>query len=271
MKLFGSTFNPLSDRLLTEPYAQAVRNVQQGHSSHSTINTSVNIHARNIALLALVLCFAAACGQSGQEPEELQASEDSPGTDPAQAEREAGRDSGELREIAEEVVELVQAISGDVPAAEVVGHEEMEQALPRRAANLNRISRQGRTNQIGLGLSSVEAVYGDDEVSVTIGIADLGPYSKLAHLLLLEWTEADIDKQTHEGYERTRQFSFDEESWPAYEKLHVADDFTRCSVQVWVAHRFLVHIEGEGADMGLCDETRADISFERLARLAAQE
>ena len=177
----------------------------------------------------------------------------------------------EYSQVVNEVADLIRAFRGDSPATPVIEYEKLDRILPRKVADLPRVSREGRTNSIGLGLSGVEAVYEGENVTVTLRIADLAPYSNLAHLLFMEWTRGEIDRETHQGYERARQFHYGAHSWPAFEKAHTQDGRTSCEFEIWVSRRFLVSIEGEGTDENVCHEARSDIAFGRLARLATSQ
>lgn len=226
---------------------------------------AVNGFTRSTAYVLLVSALMAACTESEQVNDDLRAV-DAPGKSGPATEESA--DTIDLAQIAAETIELIQAIRGEIPAEEVVNFEQLFRVLPTKAADMPRVSREGRTNTIGLGLSGVEAVYEDGDRSATLAIVDLAPYRNLSDLLFVEWTRGEIDRQTHQGYERTRPYQFDENSWPAYEQVRLQDDHASCQIKVWVAQRFLVSIDGEGADEDLCRQARSDISFRRLERLA---
>ena len=233
---------------------------------------TMNQYMRSSASAVLMGLMLVACTESQSEEESTQAP-DLSAESPRESEstEESSASTVDLTRIAEETVALIQAIRGEAPVKEVVDFEQLDRVLPKKLADLPQVSRTGETNSIGLGLSGVEAEYGDSEASVTLAIFDLAPYSSLSGLLFTEWTRGAIDRQTHQGYERTRHYEEDDNTWPAYERVHIQGDDASCQIKVWVAHRFLVSIEGEGSDESICNEARMDISFRRLERLAASQ
>ena len=230
---------------------------------------TVSDYTRSAACLLLVGVLAAACTETQQVQEEFEAA-DAP-EESTRDEEEQSVSAGDLELIAAETVDLIRSIRGETPAGEVVDFEQLFRIVPKKLADLPRVSREGQTNQIGIGLSGVEAVYEDRGESLTLEIYDLAPYSNLSDLLFTEWTRGEIDRQTHQGYEKTRSYLHDDNSWPAYEQIHFEDDRVNCQITVWVNRRFLVSIDGEGSDEDLCKEAASDISVGRLERLAARE
>ena len=176
---------------------------------------------------------------------------------------------GELLMIAEEAISLVRTIRGDVPAPELIGFRQLERLLPREVEGLPRTSTEAKANQVAL-FSSASAMYADASRNVTVFIADLAPLSGLARLAFMDWQEGHIDRESDRGYERTRPLQVRKNAWPAYEKFQVENGHASCTIQVWVAGRFFVGVEGDGFVMDVCEETLDDISFAKLEQYAAK-
>ncbi len=176
---------------------------------------------------------------------------------------------GELLTAAEEAINFVRTIRGDVPSPELMEVGQLERLLPREVEGLLRTSTGEQTNQINRLLSAASATYADANRSVMVFIADLAPLSGLARLAFMDWQEGGIDRESNRGFERTRPFQVRKKTWPSYEKFEVEDGHASCTIQVWVAGRFFVGVEGDGVGMGVCEETRDDISFSKLERYAA--
>ena len=221
-----------------------------------------------------------ACEDTQQDTEELQVAEKATSTPEVDTSQSTSYDNehddytqddvDEIIQIAEGVGDLIRSIGGDMPIDEVVDYQELDKFLPQKVDGLPRTKSGGWTNHIGLELSGVEAVYSDEFREVTISLADLAPYKTLADLAFMEWVDGTIDRESDRGFERTRPFRSRQDSWPSYERYHVENDYPSCAIKVWVAQRFFVNIEGEGVHIEICKEARSDISFTRLARIAAE-
>lgn len=176
---------------------------------------------------------------------------------------------GELLAVLDEAISVVRAIRGDVPSPELVDIKQLDRVLPRDVAGLSRTTTEEKTHKIAL-FQSVSATYADAVRNVMVSVADLAPLSGLARHAFKEWEEGGIDRESDTGFERTRPFRVRKSVWPSYEKYQNENGQTSCQIQVWVAGRFFVGVEGDGVTMDVCEEARDDISFSRLERYAAE-
>lgn len=169
--------------------------------------------------------------------------------------------ASDLLEALDEAGETVrEALGGE----ESVDNSTLEELLPNAVAGLDRIEKEsGRIQVMGMSFSAVSVKYAYEDQSIEIDLADLGSLTTLVALGATEWLEIDIDRETDRGFERTRKYRRRGNTYPSYEKL----DRDQCEIQICVADRFVIGIEGKGVSMDLCEEARDEIDFRKLERI----
>ncbi len=169
--------------------------------------------------------------------------------------------ASDLQEALDEAGETVrEALGGE----ESVDYRTLEEILPNAVAGLDRVEREGgRTQVLGMSFTAVSAKYAYEDQSIEIDLADLGSLTSLVALGATEWLETEIDRESHRGFERTRKYRRRGNTYPSYEKM----DGDHCEIQICIADRFIIGIEGKRVSMDLCEEARDEIDFRRLERI----
>ena len=147
--------------------------------------------------------------------------------------------------------------------------EDLEALLPKRVDGLRRVLLDHRQGLIGLGVADVHATYSDEEREISIDIVDLGSLSPLVRKVT-HWLEEEVDRDTHQGFERTRTFRQRGSTFPAFESYTRTKATAECAMIIWVSDRFFVFIDSSGSDVTIedCNDARDEVSFRRLERLA---
>lgn len=214
------------------------------------------VHSRAVFLLLMACCLGACTSieeESADEPE--REAEKNPATD-------------ELSDALENAAEAVKEALG---GADLTDFRDLRDLLPDEVSHLDRTDWGGeQLNVLGLSLSHASATYEDDGQSLEISISDLGTLSAVVAVGMASWLDVEIDRESNRGYERTRKYRSRGKTYQTYERYEGADGTGSCEIQIWVADRFIVGIEGEDVEMGRCDEARDEIPFPKLERLSEE-
>lgn len=146
--------------------------------------------------------------------------------------------------------------------AEVVSFRDMKEVLPSKFKGAEMEFKKGENSQMmGFKISTVSAdyKYGDGALNVTIN--DAGGIS-VAKLALAAWTSVQIDRETADGYERTREI----DGHKAYEKYDSRRQ--RGELAILLDDRFLVTAKGNKIDPDDMEDFLDDINLRKLRRLA---
>ena len=153
---------------------------------------------------------------------------------------------------------------------EAVDFRKLKDLLPEKVDGLERTSAEGERTSIGflgMQLSNAKGRYEDGDESMEISISDLGTLTGIAKIGYTAWLQTEIDRESDRGFERTRKFRSGGKEYPSFEKFEGTGDEGNCEIQVWVAERSIVSIEGRNVEMDQCEDARDEISFRQLDRM----
>lgn len=162
------------------------------------------------------------------------------------------------------LVAMMAANSNTVPLADF---RELKALLPAEVSGLKRKSASAEKNTVmGLAVAHAEAVYSAASGgSVEIKITDLGGMGGMMALAETGWASAEVDKETESGYEKTTRI----QGCKALEKFD--NQGQRGEIQIMVASRFTVSVNGSGVDMAVLQDAVAKIDLKKLAALKSQK
>lgn len=142
---------------------------------------------------------------------------------------------------------------------EPVDFRKLRELLPETVGDLERTNMEGQKGgAMGVSISTAEATYeGEERRRLTIKIADLGAVSGFA-MFGYGWAMADIDRESSSGYEKTTEY----EGHKAHEKYN--RDSRRGEMQVLVADRFVVEVEGRDVEMETVKNALAQVNLDAL-------
>lgn len=220
------------------------------------------------ARAALVLAFAAAaataCGGSdSSEPgvmEQLSSAKEAIGN--------ASSAASALKEMGDAMAEMADSNV----TVEPVDFRTLRDLLPASLAGLPRTEATGeKTGAMGMTVSKAEANYraeGDDAdgASLDVTITDMGALRGMAILGMAAWTMTEVDRESADGFERTSKH----EGHPAYERFSNSEGYRSGNVQVVVARRFLVELDGQNMDFDAIKRALKDVNVGKLAGMKDQ-
>lgn len=216
-----------------------------------------------LAALTAVLLVGAGCFGGGDADE---ASQQDVGTsqaqsgsqNPFQAMTEMGKQMEEMGKKMEERQNRT---------VEPVNFRKLRALLPAALADsLKRTAMEGQTGgAMGMNVSTAEATYeseaeGTGRRRVEIKITDMGAMSGFG-ALGYGWAMMNIDKESSSGYERTMQY----DGHKAHEKYD--RDRRRGEMQVLVADRFVVAVEGRDVEMDTVKSALAQVDLSALTAM----
>ncbi len=171
-----------------------------------------------------------------------------------------------LEQAGEAIDEVLGGEGGTVK--EAVDFRELKDLLPEKVDGLERTSSEGERNSVlGMQFSNAQGRYEDGDERIEISISDLGTLSGIAKIPFTAWLQTEVDRESDRGFERTRKFRSGGKEYPSHEKFEGTGDEGNCEIQVWVAERFIVSIEGRNVAMDQCEDARDEISFRQLDRM----
>lgn len=157
---------------------------------------------------------------------------------------------------------------GSGAVKESVDFRDLKDLLPDEVGGLDRTSSEGeRGGAFGIQVSTATGEYEDGNEWIKISIADLGTLTGLARMGYATWLQTEVDRESDRGFERTRKFRSGGKEYPSYEKFEGTGDEGDCEIQIWVAERFVVSVEGRNVEMDQCEEARDEISYRQLDRM----
>jgi hypothetical protein len=195
------------------------------------------------------------------------------------AAREAVSNAKTAASAIKEMGSALQEIADDAEAGvtvEPVDFRELRDLLPEMLAGLPRTDASGeKTGLGGMNISNATAsYYGEtEEIEATgrqrtpyleVKVTDLGAIRGMALMSFAAWTIVDIDKESSSGYERTITI----EGHPGYENFGGRGESPYGEVQVFVAKRFLVTIEGREIEW---ERVRAALDQIPIGKLAGMK
>jgi hypothetical protein len=239
-------------------------------------------------LVAVALCTSACFGGSDDgEPEVRESASDARNGRQAESEAGQGRDGSRqaesggaqaapgtsvrsLRELAQRAGTVIGELQqqADQPIAEPVDFRQLRDLLPDELAGLARTDLRGEKQQVlgTLGVSRASATYLDDDAAdpanLSVEIQDLGGMSSLA-ALGVAWFFTSIDSETSTGFRRTREF----DGHRGYQEFDSAGGYGQGRIEVFVADRFMVKIDGRRVEPDVLERALQDIDLRALARM----
>jgi hypothetical protein len=199
-----------------------------------------------VVLLAF-LVFASGCGKNPQQEKMEQAVK--------QMEQSAQKLSDAMKGL--------QEASESGATVEPVDFRELKKLLPEELPGLTKGEAEGeKTSAFGVNVSQARATYESaDGKRVTITLQDMGTISGVVGMTALAWAYADVDRETETGYERTS-------SWNGHKVFERYDTEVKGGeMQVLVADRFIVEVEGDNVDMAVIREALGKINLAKLQTL----
>jgi hypothetical protein len=169
----------------------------------------------------------------------------------------------------ESPTEALQAIAdkakemGNGEAVDPVDFRKLKELMPETLIGLKRSESAGeKSGAMGFTVSTAQATYnGKGEETLEIEIVDTGGIAGVSTMALATWSMADIDKETASGYEKTTSL----EGYKAFEKYD--NDSKSGEINVLVADRYVVNVEGTNVTMEQLKEALEDIALSKLAEL----
>ncbi len=183
----------------------------------------------------------------------------SPATEPA-----LGPKPDETMAAAAEFLKAMQQGLGGTNALSSVDFRRLRELLPVEAAGLKRTKASGqKSGAMGASISVAEGVYSDGkEASLDVKLTDMAAMGGLAAVATGGFMGAEIDSETDEGYERTKDF----QGHKGLEKFDTTAGSG--SVHLVVAGRFLVEVSGRGITPAQLEGMVNAIDLAKLAALA---
>ena len=159
---------------------------------------------------------------------------------------------------------VASSMSGTGTRSTLVDFRALKALLPASVAGLERVSATGEKNAaLGMGASSAKGKYeGAGGARLKIEISDLAGIGAIA-LGGFGLAAVEVDKETETGYERTTTLA----GHKAFEKYDSKS--RRGEINVLVANRFVVEIDGEGVPMEAIKEAMTKVDVGKLTALGA--
>ncbi len=217
--------------------------------------STVAARLRLVGALAIALVVATACGGSSDKPgpmDQLAAAKEALGN--AKNSVSAYKEMGDA---------LAQIAADSNVSVEPVDFRSLRDLLPSTLAGLPRAEATGeKTGAMGMTISKAEAEYhGDGGPSLDVTITDMGALRGMGMISMAAWTMAQVDKETSDGFERTTKYN----GHPAYEKFSGSESSRNGNIQVVVASRFLVEVEGNDMDFKDIKSALESLPIRKLA------
>jgi len=159
--------------------------------------------------------------------------------------------------------QAAEAISQRGGGAEPVDAARLQAHLPESVAGLARVdmSRES-TGAMGMKMSMAQARYEDGDRSISISINDMGGLGGIGMMGAAAWAMSDFDRTTQDGFERTTRF----EGFKAMESQKVDGDYRHAELNILVADRFMVQMEGNSVDLDALKDAARALDLRGLAR-----
>ncbi len=218
-------------------------------------------------VIGAALLAAAGCGGEDSKSGAKGSDEDRD----TEAATESGSDAAEetpeeqmQRATREMAAALDQANKGK--KIEAVDFRKLKELLPDTISGAKRTDASGeRQNAMGMDISKAQGRYETESEdgsgpSFSVEITDVGNASGIMAQAYAPWSVMQFDRETDNGYEKTIKY----EGFPGHERYDT--EGRSGSFDVFVAKRFLVHVEGDEATSA---QIRAGLDALDLGKLAA--
>jgi hypothetical protein len=160
---------------------------------------------------------------------------------------------------------ILEANEGKVVTA--VDFRQLKALLPQTLAGLECVDTSGeRMQMMGADMAMARAQYeknGDSDTNIEIEITDMGNLSGFMRDGMVAWHGQSFNNETANGHVKTTEY----QGYKGIEELDRARHFAM--LQLYVAGRFLVSIEGEHVSMEAVQDAVDRIDLKQLKALAA--
>ncbi len=165
-------------------------------------------------------------------------------------------------DMAEMMKAMGALMSGGTNAAAVVDFRQLKALLPETVGGLKRAHASGEKNgALGMTVATAEGVYDSESGALTIKISDNGGMGGLMTLAQAGWAAGDFERETDTGFDRTTQYG----EYKAHEQYDTSAKSGE--IQVLVAGRFLVEVNGSNLPWETLQAAAKAIDFAKLAAL----
>lgn len=208
-----------------------------------------------LSVLAAILLAGVGCG--GDSVEEASSSESQ---NPLRSMAEAGK---QMQEMSKKMKERKNK------KVDPVNFRKLRALLPEAVADsLAQTAKEGQTGgAMGMNVSTAEATYegtgSGPRRRVEVKITDMGAMSGFG-ALGFGWAMMNIDKETSSGYEKTTDYH----GHKAHEKYD--RDRRRGEMQVLVADRFVVEVEGRDVEMEAVKDALGQVDLSALEAMKGE-
>ena len=164
----------------------------------------------------------------------------------------------------EAIMKAMGAImGGGTNTANLVDFRELKALLPAELPGLKRTaSNAERSGAVGMAVALAEATYtGEKSEVITIKLTDNSSTSAMGGLMQFGWAQAEIDRESESGYERTTKIG----GHPAMEKYD--SELKDGETQIYVNKRFLVEVVGNSVSSDAIKDAVSKIDLAKLAAL----
>ena len=213
-----------------------------------------------VLFTATGLFFTLACGDIGQEAEELSTALQGLAET---VNEEVGEKAGDmnLEDAAKNLQDAMKQLGDATQGADPVDFRELKKLLPGKLRGFEAGEATGeKTTMSGFGISKAEATYTHkDGGEITITITDVGGMSGVIRAASVAWAAVDLEKEWDDGFERTVTDGADIKR---YEKYDEGD--RRGEINAFVVNRFVVGIQGRDVDFAALEKAREKVSFDKL-------
>ncbi|MEM8484158.1 MAG: hypothetical protein AAF564_01355 [Bacteroidota bacterium] len=178
------------------------------------------------------------------------------------------QEGGELGEALSELEDALDGLGeafGGGNKVEAVDFRELRTIMPDRIRGMEKGKSNGeRTGALGFRISQVDQMFAEENGNgrLDISIVDLGGLKNVASMGL-NWLQMDVDRESDDGYERTRTYR----EHPVLDKCSNMSGKTRCEMTVFVSERFVVSLESRDMDAGMLEDILEDMDIRKLERM----
>ncbi len=218
------------------------------------------MRAAGVAVLVSLVCWG--CGRkSGEKTGESEAVRPPP---PPATPAEAATPQAPA-DFAKAMQEMEKARQ-KAGAVEPVDFRSLRDLLPEKIEGFERTDISGEKSGImGIKISTAEATYTSDDGTIGIKITDMGGTGAPMQMMGAGWAMSEVDRETSTGYEKTTKIR----GYKARESFE--NDPKHGTIEILVAGRFLVELDGYGFDMETVKKALDGIDLAGLESLAKEK
>lgn len=166
-----------------------------------------------------------------------------------------------LNQLGNALEEMGSAL-GNETQTEPVDYRELRDVIPGSIPGMEKGRSSGeRSGALGFRVSQVEQIFEEEngDGRVEISIVDLGGLKNIASMGL-EWLNLDVDRESDDGYERTRSYR----GHPVLDKCERMNRYDKCEMIAYVSKRFVVTLESRGLEMGRLEDIIEEMDIRKL-------